>query len=202
METKSYSMLSSIIKEQQLLLDDYGVVGVSWWDTSYTYQAFYERKGIETVIAHKLAAFLKNSTRWINPNDLCFAATVRESQDGCLGGDRPYCTLRESTGEGWILEDTDVLLYQDMQGPLRFFSITDMFFDEDIQWLVFNKYSADIHKEFYGLVDRKGKWFNSAESLESAMDLVPMDCTPSEQKGVSIVHSDRLRFLYEAGLIT
>ena len=88
-----------------------------------------------------------------------------------------------------------------------------------LSWEDFCRYTPGrFGSPFYGCVDKDGKWFDSSERYEMAVhwcacmwdyelanasgfDHVEFMETIGKERGYSIVHSDTLRVMYEAGLI-
>lgn len=84
-------------------------------------------------------------------------------------------------------------------------------------WTEFNRFQTGASLPFYGCLDKDGVWFDSSLQFELAVHWVIMneygysDMTMEEEirwmsnKGVelgySIVHSDMIKKMYEAGMI-
>lgn len=83
-------------------------------------------------------------------------------------------------------------------------------------WEQFNRYSNHTDVGFWGCVDREGLWFDSSERFEVAIHWCcyfhgEFDLSTEQERewfetegkrlGLSIIHSDMLKQMYEKGLL-
>lgn len=83
-------------------------------------------------------------------------------------------------------------------------------------WEEFNRFHNHTEEGFYGCVDKEGVWFDSSLSFEIAIHWccyyygefelsseqeLEWLCTEGKKLGVSIIHSDMLKQMYEKGLL-
>jgi len=86
----------------------------------------------------------------------------------------------------------------------------------NVSWDKFNKFGFGSPEGFYGCVDKDGVWFDSSTTFNTAIhwccmyygeyhlserDEIEWMYTTGRKFGLSIIHSDTLEKMYEAGLI-